>query len=227
MQYRLPKRIIYTRHPQCRHNVEHENAIRAGIPNRDSPLTKVGELQRDITAVYLHRKFPSISSAFCSTYVRTHAIPIAAGFEGILTETPLLDERNMGIWHTHVRADVLAMHPGEEERLKAEGYYAYEAPSGESCVKVEHRLNELLHSGMLGGEDDVVYLSAHGISGLCLRRILTGASIEEWSSWDRMKNASVSVFDRVERGYECTTYNHVPWEGLIDPTLLTKKSIEA
>jgi broad specificity phosphatase PhoE len=110
------KRIIYTRHPECLHNVDHEHALRSGVANRKSPLTTVGELQRDITAEYLRREFPSIDAVVCSTHTRTHAIPVAAGFESVLSENSLLDERNMGVWHTHLRADVLKMYPGEEDR---------------------------------------------------------------------------------------------------------------
>ncbi len=225
MVHCTPERIVFTRHPECMHNVEHENAIRRGIANRESPLTEAGRLQRDITAEYLRREFPSIDAVFCSTYARTRTIPIAAGFEKLLVETSNLDERNMGVWHTHVREDVLKLYPGEEDRLKAVGYYAYEAPSGESCSAVELRLKELLAPDMLGS--GTVYISAHGISGLCLRRVLTGASLVDWHSWDRLKNASVSVYDRAGSGYVSTSYNVVPWEGLIDPALLRIKTIEA
>ncbi len=223
----MPKRIIYTRHPECLHNVNHVQALQSGIENRKSPLTIVGELQRDITADYLRREFSSIDSAICSTYTRTHAIPVAAGFESILSENSLLDERSMGVWHTHLPADVLKMHPGEDERLKAVGYYAYEAPLGESCVGVERRLSEFVSSGVLDAAGDTVYISGHGISGLCLRRVLTGGSLEDWHSWSRLKNASVTVYEQNEGGYVCTSYNVVPWEGLIDPSLLTRKSTEA
>ncbi len=228
----LPKRIIYTRHPQCRHNVDHEGALRDGLENRKSTLTTAGEMQRDITAAYLKKEFPDISAAFCSTYIRTHTIPAAAGYKPILTETHLLDERNMGVWHTHGRDEVLKMHPGEDGRIEAEGYYAYAAPNGESCIGVEDRLTKLLLSETLGDPEATVYISAHGISGLCLRRLLMRASVEDWYSWfktpqERMANASVSVFERTHDTYACTLYNYVPWEGMIDPELLVKKSVEA
>lgn len=228
MFHSAPRRLVYTRHPRCRHNVEHEKALLEGIPNKESPLVEVGELQCTITADYLKREFPSITGVFCSTFSRTRAIPVAAGFEPVMIQTSLLDERNMGVWHTHIREKVLKMHPGEEQRLEEVGYYAYQAPLGESCADVEARLATLLNSGMLGGAEETTYLSGHGIAGLCLRRILTGATVEEWHSWDRMKNASVTVFEREANGmYACTMYNHVPWEGLIDPELLQRKSVEA
>lgn len=219
----LPKRIIFTRHPECLHNVDHEYALRSGIPNRESPLTQVGELQSDITAAYLRKEFPDIDAAFCSTFSRTHAIPRAAGFESILTITSFLDERNMGVWHTTVRDDVLAQYPGEDKKIKQVGYYSYRAPDGESCVDVENRLVELLDSDMLGDAESIAYISGHGISGLCLRRLLTASSLDDWHSWNTPRNASVSVFDRYGAIYECTSYDVIPWEGCIDPSLLRKK----
>lgn len=223
----LPKRIIFTRHPECLHNVDHEAALRSGIPNRESPLTRGGELQRDITAAYLREEFADITTAFCSTFSRTRAIPVAAGFESVLTETSFLDERNMGVWHTTPRADVIAQHPGEEERLKDVGYYAYQAPEGESCVGVEARLTELFDSGILGSADSTIYISGHGISGLCLRRLLTASTLEDWHSWKTPRNASVSVFDRDGGVYVCSTYDFIPWEGKIDPSLLRRRGVVA
>ena len=227
MRGTLPKCIIYTRHPQCRHNIDHNGALREGIPNRNSPLTVAGELQTQITAAYLQREFPDIDAVFCSTYLRTRALPISAGFERILSENSLLDERSMGVWHKYVREYVLQRYPGEEGRIKAVGYYAYEAPEGESCLGVERRLTEMLTSNVLGDSNSTIYISGHGISGLCLRRLLTGASLDDWYSWDRLKNASVSVYERKGEVYTCSRYNVVPWEGKIDPALLGKKSEEA
>ena len=223
----MPKRIVYTRHPECAHNVDYESALRKGIVNRDSPLTALGELQCKITAAYLRHEFPVINAVFCSTYLRTRLMPIVAGFESMLRVSALLDERNMGVWHTHPRADVLQMHPGEEERHKAAGYYAYEASGGESCIGVERRHTELLTSGVLGGSDDTVYISGHGIAGRCFRRVLTGASVADWHSWEGLKNGSVTVYERQGSVYVCTSYNLVPWEGMIDPALLKRKSVEA
>lgn len=223
----LPERIIYTRHPQCLHNVEHQNALQQGIANRDSPLTYAGELQSEITAKYISKEFPEIDSVFCSTYSRTRAIPNSSGYASSLIQDPLLDERNMGIWHNYLREDVLKMYPSEEERLRSVGYYAYSAPEGESCSDVEHRLIKFLTSDILNSSDSTVYISGHGISGLCLRRLLTGASLDDWHEWTRLKNASVTVYERRNKFYTCSMYNFVPWEGLIDQTLLTRKSTEA
>ncbi len=227
MLSKLPKRIIYTRHPQCLHNVDHEGALRQGIENRNSPLTDVGEMQSSITAEYLRKEFPDISKVFCSTYSRTKTIPISAGYEKLLSESPLLDERSMGVWHRYLREEVLKRYPDEDVRIKTLGYYAYEAPEGESCTGVEERLNKFLLLNTLGELSDTIYISGHGISGLCLRRLLTGASVEDWHSWDRLKNASVSIYERHGSGYICSSYNLVPWEGVIDPALLIKKSTEA
>lgn len=227
MRSTLPKRIIYTRHPQCRHNVDHDGALREGIANRYSPLTVAGELQSQITAAYLQREFTDIEAVFCSTYLRTRALPISAGFESILSENSHLDERSMGVWHRYLREDVLQRYPDEEDRIKAVGYYAYEAPEGESCLEVERRLTEMLMSNVLGDSNTTIYISGHGISGLCLRKLLTGASLDDWHAWDRLKNASVSVYERKGNVYTCSRYNVAPWEGKIDPALLIKKSEEA
>ena len=228
MPKKRPRCIIYTRHPECEHNIDSDGALRRGIENRISPLTAVGVLQSEITAKYLReRSAEVIEAAFCSSYLRTHAIPILARMAGMLTITSLLDERNMGVWHKHPRAKVLEMYPGEEDRLKEIGYYSYRAPDGESCADVESRLGAFLESEEFSAAGDTVYISGHGISGLSLRRLLTGASVEELHTWDRLKNGSVSEFVLVGDTYECVMYNHAPWEGNIDPELLKRKSVEA
>jgi broad specificity phosphatase PhoE len=226
MSHNMPRRIVFTRHPQCIHNVDAQSAIKAGIANRDSALTDLGVLQRDITAEYLRREFPDIEVAWCSTYSRTSAIPVAAGFSRVL-KSFLLDERDMGVWHRHTREEVLQMYPGEEDYLNEVGYYHYEAPGGESCLGVERRLNRFLSTQAFCASLSTVYISGHGIAGLCLRRILTGASLEDWHSWGRPKNASVTVFERSGSGYVCSSYNVAPWEGVIDQELLKRKSVEA
>ncbi len=218
----LPQLVVYTRHPQCFHNVNPQEAILQGIENRKSPLTYLGEMQRDSTAAYLRRKYGCFDRVFCSTYERTHTIPLAAGLTDVLVETHLLDERNMGVWHKWVRSKVLEIYPEEEIRHKEAGYYAYAPPEGESCVGVEERISRFLSSDMFQNAGEKVYISGHGIAGLCLRRVAAGGTVEDWHSWQRLKNASVSVFERKGEAYECVLYNHAPWEGIIDPSLLVK-----
>lgn len=222
-----PKRIVFTRHPECLHNVSNDDALRKGIANRQSPLTPLGMLQRDITAEYLLMAFGAFDAVFTSTYERTKTIPVAAGFGKSAIATASIDERNMGVWHLYPRSTVLELHPGEEQRLKAVGYYAYEAPGGETCMNVEDRIRQLMASDCMRQSLDTVYLSAHGISGLCLRRVLTGATLEDWHAWDRLKNGAVCVYERDVDAYTCTLYNYIPWEGKIDPKLLDHESREA
>lgn len=230
MLKRPPKRLVYTRHPQCLHNVAHEAALKRGIENRKSPLTVLGEMQCTITAEYLRKTYGDFDAVFCSTYSRTRALPVAACVHASMTESPLLDERSMGVWHTTLKAKVLEMYPAEEDRLNEIGYYEYEAPEGESCIGVENRLASFIESDLFRNAGEVVYISGHGISGLCLRRILTRATVADWHAWrngQNLRNASVTVYERTGDTYECTSYNHVPWLGKIDPVLLRHKNIEA
>ncbi len=222
-----PRRIVFTRHPECLHNVSNDAALHRGISNRMSPLTTLGELQRDITAKYLCDEFGAFDAVYTSTYERTKTIPAAAGFGAYAIATPELDERNMGVWHLYPRAKVLELHPNEEGRLNSVGYYAYQAPGGETCMNVERRIRQLMASDRMRQGLDTVYFSAHGISGLCLRRVLTEASLEAWHAWDRLKNGAVCVYEQEGNAYVCTLYNHIPWEGKIDPKLLGHESREA
>lgn len=210
----LPQRIVYLRHPQCLHNVALDEAIRSGIPNRESPLTLVGESQCHITADYLKRQFGSFDVTFASEYIRTHTIPSALKVPFIVTS--MLNERNMGIWHLLERSKFKARHPKEECILNAVGYYHYAAPQGESCVTVVERTEEFVsYLARYEGAKNVL-ISGHGIAGLCLRQVLFGDNVETWYTYERLKNASVTVYERKHRGLICTLYNHVPWEGLIE-----------
>jgi broad specificity phosphatase PhoE len=210
----LPQKIVYVRHPQCLHNVAHEEAMEQGIANKYSPLTAAGEQQCDITAQYLREHLPWFDAVFTSTFTRTQTIPARAKFA--MTTNSLLDERSMGVWHTHTKTAVLERYPDEEKRLKEVGYYHYKAPEGESCVDVEERiLTFLQHKPRFKGLDTVL-ISGHGITGLCLRRILFGDSVEDWQSYERLKNASVTVYERKGDGFNIALYNHAPWEGLIE-----------
>ncbi len=222
----LPPMLIYTRHPQCMHNVDNDAALRERIHNRHSPLTRVGKMQRDFTAEYIRREFPNIDVAFCSSYRRTRTIPRAAGLGHILREDARLDERNMGVWHQHPREVVLEQHPGEDLKIKSVGYYHYQAPRGETCERVEDKLLKFLNADWTKLKPKVAYISGHGISGLCLKRILLGGTVEDWHAYERLKNASVSVYERYGDGYKCVLYNHAPWEEHIDAELLKKISHE-
>jgi len=222
----LPPVIVYSRHPQCEHNIDHESALARGIKNRHSPLTKAGEIQRDVTAAYLKKEFPSIDGVFCSTYHRTRTLPEAAGLANLMVEDNRLDERNMGVWHVHGSNEVLKRYPGEDSRLKEMGYYHYLAPDGETCVHVEDRHMGFLSDKQVFSDRKVMYISGHGISGLCLRKVLTGGSLEDWLAYERLANASVSVYQKFGDRYICALWNHIPWAGQIDPELLKKISHE-
>ena len=137
MYEHLPKKIVYLRHPQCLHNIAYQEAMDQGIPNKQSPLTPLGEQQRDITAAYLKKEFGGFDAVFSSTFIRTHTIPAAAGW--LPQMYSLLDERSNGVWHHMPRSAVLEKYPDEEIRSKTLGYYQYRAPEGESCPDVELR----------------------------------------------------------------------------------------
>lgn len=219
-----PEIIVYARHPECLHNVAHQHAVRKRIVNRASPLTPKGEKQRDSTAEYLRTRFPEVERVFASTYERTHAIPLATWADMPLFIDPALDERNMGIWHVMPREEVLRAYPDAEDELKANGYYHYKPPYGESCEEVEARLRHFLQTSRAIRGVRTVFFSGHGINGLCLRRVLCGGSVDDWYRWQReehLKNASVTVFEKSSGGYRITLYNHLPWEGLVDETLHT------
>jgi broad specificity phosphatase PhoE len=199
--------------------VAFDDAMKQGVANRQSPLTSRGVKQRDITAEYLFKNFGSFDAVFASTYERTREIPRALGVTSQIHSH--LDERSMGVWHIHPR-DVLAEQiPEELERLLALGsqphdYYHYKAPEGESCPDVEQRLHQFLDDQKTFRGIDTLLISGHGIAGLCLRKALLGGTVEDWHSWDRLKNASVTVYERRDDAFECVLYNHVPWDGLID-----------
>jgi broad specificity phosphatase PhoE len=174
----LPELLVYTRHPECRHNVDHASVVAEGIINRHSPLTRVGEIQKQITARYLKETFGGFDLVLCSTFHRTRTIPQAAGYE--FTEHSGLDERSLGAWHDLPRDVVLARHPGEDKKYQAARYYEYIAPDGEDCTAVEARQATMLFDAKLFQGVNSAYFSGHGISGLCLRRLLTRSSRDDW-----------------------------------------------
>jgi len=229
----LPRVIVSLRHPQCLHNVESQTAIRNGIANRESPLTEVGKLQCGITAEYLTREFGAFDAVHCSEYRRTHTIPIAMRLGIPFQVHPHLNERDMGIWHSMLRSEIEQKHPDEWEKLRSRSthYYDLSPLEGESCANVELRLIEHLSNSVLYEGIDTVLFSGHGMSGLCLRKLLIGESADTWRRWydakERFANASVTIYERRGAFYECTLYNHVPWEGKIDPALLVRLEKEA
>jgi broad specificity phosphatase PhoE len=135
--------------------------------------------------------------------------------------TPLLNERNMGVWHTNERSRVHVLCPDEALRLKTAGYYHYAAPQGESCLAVVERLEIFLEQ--LGGYKDAgcVLISGHGISGLCFRQVLFSESFEQWKDYKRLVNASVTVYERHHTSWTISLYNYVPWEGHLDAELVS------
>ncbi len=124
----------------------------------------------------------------------------------------------MGIWHLHERSNFQTEYAEEVQRLNEEGYYHYCAPQGESCVSVVGRTQEFLtHLAEYRGAERVL-ISGHGISGLCLRQVLFDDSVETWYTYERLKNASVSVYKLDGETCSCVQYNIAPWEGLLETT---------
>lgn len=210
----LPQKIVYLRHPQCLHNIDPQGAIEQGIENKYSPLTLVGEAQRDITAAYLREQFAPFDAVFSSTFTRTHTIPEAAGFQA--TPHSLLDERSMGIWHRLPKKEVEVLHPEIVGRLKKIGYYHFQPLEGESCIHVEARLCQFLQDESHFKGFKTMLISGHGTAGLCFRKVLLDGTVKDWHSWDRLRNASVTVYEKIDGEFVCTLYNHVPWEGLVE-----------
>lgn len=211
----LPKRIVYVRHPQCLHNVDNDAALTQGIENRLSPLTPRGKLQRDITAKYLLDTFGSFDALFASTMTRTHAIPAAMGLSSSMLTEPLLDERSMGIWHAMPRAVIEKKLPGEIGKLEVAGYYYFKALRGESCPEVEVRQREFLSDQKRFSGCESILISGHGISGLCFRKVLFESTVADWHSWERFKNASVTVYEKRGDTFICSLDNFVPWKGIL------------
>ena len=210
----LPKRIVYLRHPQCLHNVDYEGALALGITTQLSPLTTKGEQQAAITAAYLNKTFGSFDRVFSSQFLRTQSIPQAAGFDFVI------DARIGERWHgaLNERGNAFFRENPEEEQRYHEDYYSYCAPGGESCPDVEDRLRDFLSDRVLFEECNQILLSGHGISGLMFRKVLTNASKTDWDEWflhGRLRNASVTVYERDEVGYEIKLYNYIPWEDQI------------
>lgn len=211
------KTIVHVRHPQCLHNVAYDQAIANGIRNQESPLTDVGREQCRITAIALKRKFGQFDFVVASMYTRTHAIPDKAGY--VFGQSSYLDERSQGIWHTHGRARCAELYPEERERFKTEGFYHYRAPDGESCPDVEERIKKFFASKAIFVRRNTqkLLISGHGTAGLCLRKVLTNASVEDWHSWDRIRNAAFSVYERVDdESFRCVVFNEAPWLGLLE-----------
>lgn len=227
----LPKVIVMTRHPQSMHNVIAQTALKRGIPNKESPLTEVGEEQRDITAAYLRSRF-TFDTVYASEYSRTHAIPLAMSAGHRLQVYSHLNERNMGIWHTIPREIIEVKYPDQVALHATTDYYDLHPLQGESCAMVESRQMEWLSDESVHRGNQCVYVSGHGISGLCFRRLLTGESVGAWHWWrtkesnQRLGFASVTVYERRGPFYICTLYNHMPWENLIDPRRIVKKERE-
>lgn len=213
----LPQMIVFVRHPQCLHNVSLQKAIVEGISHKESPLTKVGEQQCDITANFLKKKF-TFDAVYCSEHLRTRAIPRAMfEVDFIPREYKELNECDDGIWHTTVHREVRALYPQEIPRYESDNPYGHKALHGESCKTVDDRLVHFLSLRNEHVQNKCVLISGHGISGLCLRRLLLGKSVDEWNAWykrgSRFKNASVTVFVREGVFYQYNLYNnYAPWE---------------
>lgn len=217
----LPPLIAYVRHPQCKHNLgidEYTRLVQSGITNKASPLTDRGAMQTVHTAEYLKRVFGKFDLTFASDFARTHAIPKEIGSDFVID--PRLGER----WHgqLHERGNpFFEEFPEERDRWNTD-YYNYKAPDGESCPEVEARISDFLSDKNLFADARLMLISSHGISGLCFRKVLLEASVEDWHAWhqsraDRLGNASVTVYKRLPDGkYEIILYNHLPWKDYLD-----------
>ena len=216
----LPARIVYVRHPQCIHNLgfsAYDAALAHGISNKNSPLTERGEIQKQHTADFLKETFGDFDATFASDFLRAQTIPQALG------KTFVVDARLGERWHgqLHERGSVFfAEFPDEKEAYDTD-YYHYRAPGGESCLEVEARLQDFLSDQQLFVNRQTILLSGHGISGLCLRKLLMDGSLEDWRRWhasseDRLRNASVTVYQRHGDYYDLTLLNHVPCNGLAE-----------
>ncbi len=208
----LPQQIVFARHPQCLHNVDYDGAIKL-IPNRHSPLTEHGADQAEITVRYLKETFGAFDEVFTSGYTRTHAIPKAARYSFVQSE--LLNERDQGLMHLLGPGEFFTTFPEEQVKIN-ESYYHYRAPDGENCVDVEARLTRFLleEQRLLGANS--VFISGHGITGRCFRKILTGGTEADWHSWRGLANCSISVYQKISGRFECVSYNHIPWKGQLD-----------
>lgn len=216
----LPSRIVYVRHPQCIHNLgiaAYDAALARGISNKNSPLTANGEIQKQYTAEYLEQTFGDFEATFASDFLRAQTIP------RVLGRTFVVDARIGERWHgqLHERGSVFFAEFPDEREAYINDYYHYRAPDGESCLDVEARLEDFLSDEQLFLGCQTILISGHGISGLCLRKLLMHASLEDWQRWhgtkeDRLKNASVTVYQRHDDYYDLTLHNHVPWLGKIE-----------
>ena len=216
----LPSCIVYVRHPQCIHNLgfaAYDAALASGISNKNSPLTASGEIQKQLTAEYLSQTFGDFDATFASDFLRAQSIPLALG------KTFIVDARVGERWHGQLHeqgSSFFEQFPDEKEAYTKD-YYHYRAPGGESCLEVEIRLEAFLSDAQLFEGRQTILISGHGISGLCLRKLLMHASLEDWQRWhgskeDRLKNASVTVYQRHDDYYDITLHNHVPWLGEVE-----------
>jgi broad specificity phosphatase PhoE len=229
----LPDTIVYVRHPECRHNLgfaEYTKAVEEGVHNKVSPVTARGKEQAVYTAEYLRRVFGRFDLVFASDFTRTHAIPVALGVDFIID--PRMGERWQGELHEW-GSRFFAEFP-EERRQYEEEYYTYRAgttlgsPTGENCPDVERRVAEFLLDKSLFGNARSMLISSHGITGLCFRKVLLQASVDDWHKWygsreDRLRNASVTVYKKNGDGFELAMHNHVPWDGFVSD----RQTIEA
>lgn len=217
----LPSLIIYVRHPQCAHNLgpaEYTRLVQSGEANKVSPLTDRGLMQTVYTSEYLKRVFGKFDLTFASDFTRTHAIPQELGSDFVID--PRIGER----WHgqLHIRGGrFFEDFPEERGRWEAD-YYNYRAPDGESCPEVEARISDFLSDKNLFADARLMLISSHGISGLCFRKVLLQASVEDWHAWhqsraDRLGNASVTVYKRLpDDKYKIILYNHLPWKDYLE-----------
>lgn len=89
---------------------------------------------------------------------------------------------------------------------------------GESCGDIEAKAHSFLTDLRLFHTDKKVLVAAHGMWLMCMWRILSGSTVEEWyqrrESRNTFRNASVLSYACTDGAtLDCLLDNYVPWEG--------------
>ncbi|MBL4644377.1 MAG: phosphoglycerate mutase family protein [Candidatus Pacebacteria bacterium] len=218
-QIDVPEILVFVRHPEGKHNTNHQKFVSGDIPNHLAELTERGEEQAAITGEFVRSRFGEFDTRFTSTYFRTKRLMEVMSPSREYIEDARLDERRMGAWHQYPRAKVITRYPDAEKLSKRDGYYHHvAAEGGESCSDVEVRAHSFYTDIRLFHGGEKVLVAAHGMWLMCMWRILSKSTVQEWysryESRNTFKNASVLAFQCCSEGtLECKLDNYVPWDG--------------